>query len=39
LDRSGSQLKNSAEDFRISSSVDRITVDRFNKGIHQKIGQ
>jgi hypothetical protein len=35
LDRSGSQFKNSVEDLRISGSVDRVAVDRFEKGIFQ----
>ena len=38
MDRSGSQFKNSVEDLRISGSVDRVTVDRFEKGIFQPTG-
>jgi hypothetical protein len=38
MDRSGSRFKNSVENLRITSSVNRVTVDRFNKCIFQPTG-
>jgi hypothetical protein len=31
LDRSGSQVKNSVQDLRVLSGIDRVTVGRFDK--------